>query len=136
MSKKKEPKRLEDCSECGAWPGDYHSLGCDGETCPYCGAPLIHCLVAGWCDLAVKDTPWPPPLDDRIPWSGEWPGEAECRFFGWWVQPHGKNGWRRCKEGDRGAMPDYDRLYSECEWDRMEKAFIPRSFVSCGDGSK
>src|SRR5437763_152086 len=64
----------------GAHPGTLHRLGCDVEQCPYCGHQLRSCehFLFGTDDL--------PPDEDRLPWTGEWPGEAEAREFGWYCK--------------------------------------------------
>jgi hypothetical protein len=58
------------CPDCGVGPGEFHRSGCDTEQCPYCGRQLTSCGCRGT-----------PPLDDRLPWTGLWPGVAECREF-------------------------------------------------------
>ena len=78
----------ERCPDCGASPGEFHQPACDVEQCPYCGGQLLS------CDCRRR-----PPLDDRMPWTGVWPGVAECRKFGWFAklvhiieQAHGASG--------------------------------------------
>ena len=67
------------CPDCGVGPGEFHKAGCDIEQCPYCGQQLISCRC--------RRTP---PLDDHIPWSGVWPGVAECHEFGWFAARAGQ----------------------------------------------
>jgi hypothetical protein len=64
MTKKK-------CPGCGAAPGDWHVCGCDIEQCPYCGGQAVTC----------DSDDDPIPLDDRLRWTGLWPGEAEAIKF-------------------------------------------------------
>lgn len=76
-------------------------------------------------------------------WTGEWPGLAECREFGFWTQwiVNGKpaelhyraqpgdvvQGWRDCEEGAPLAAEDLNRLSSACNWDRSAKRWVLRS---------
>ncbi len=32
------------CHDCSAKEGEYHSAGCDMETCPFCGGQLLSCI--------------------------------------------------------------------------------------------
>ena len=56
--------------------GELHGACCDVEPCPYCGRQLLT------CDHCFKT----PREGDRIPWTGEWPGTAECKEFGWFAR--------------------------------------------------
>jgi hypothetical protein len=102
------------CPECGVQAGQYHRHGCDIEICPYCGEGLVSCA----CPAQF------PPLDDRIPWSGSFPGEDECREFGWFAHLLPRRGWVACSEDDPGAEPDLHRLRQEAVWDRAGKRFV------------
>jgi hypothetical protein len=107
-------KRSHDCCpDCDVSPGEHHKLGCDIEQCPYCGGQLIS------CDCRKK-----PPLDDRMPWSGQWPGVAECRAFGWFARLIPGRGWVPCAADDADATEDLNRLHVEARWDRVEKRFV------------
>jgi len=86
------------CHDCGTAPGDLHRPDCDVERCPRCLQQLISC-----------DCPRRPPRQHRIPWSGEWPGEAECREWGW-VTADGE--------------PDIWRVVWGARWDRKEGRFV------------
>lgn len=59
---------------------------------------------------------------DRLPWTGEYPGSAECREFGLWclwgpdMDPP-RQGWVSVPPGTPGASENLNRLYSVAEWD-------------------
>ena len=101
------------CPDCDAGPGEVHEIGCDIEQCPYCGHQLIS------CDCTRR-----PPLDDRMPWPGTWPGVAECREFGWYARLVPGRGWVSCGPEEEGATEDLNRLHVEATWDRAEKRFV------------
>jgi hypothetical protein len=67
------------CPGCGVAPGERHGDVCDVSRCPECGAQAVQCgehLEAG-----------------QSIWTGEWPGDAECREWNWWTtitHPSGK----------------------------------------------
>ncbi len=95
------------CPDCGVAVGQIHEICCDVEPCPECGRQLISC----GCEAYNPER--------RVPWSGEWPGKAECREFGWYSKrnPDGP-GYIRCNKDDPDASEDLNRLYEgEAEWD-------------------
>ena len=105
----------DSCRDCGARPGEFHEPGCDVEQCPYCGGQLIS------CECRRK-----PPLDDRMAWTGLWPGVAECREFGWYARMVSGKGWVSCGSDEPEAIEDLNRLHIEARWDRGEKKFVLR----------
>ncbi len=103
----------DNCPDCGASPGEHHVPDCDVEQCPYCGTQLISC--------SCEDDP---PGDDRLPWTGTWPGVEECREYGWYSR-RGPGGWEPCGPDVAGDVTeDLNRLRREAVWDRMKKRFI------------
>jgi len=116
---RKENKRMNTtCHDCGVQPGQLHARGCDVERCPYCGGQLIFCSCKDPPGCGIPD-------DDRIPWTGEWPGEAECREFGWYAKRNiGGPGWEPCQPDEPGAHPDLNRLHIEAVWDRERKRWV------------
>jgi hypothetical protein len=103
-----------ECPECGARPGMAHRFGCDVELCPYCGDQLVRCRC-----------PEPyPPLDDRLVWTGIFPGVAECVEFGWFGRLVPGQGWVTAHPGEPDAEPDLYRLHEEARWHREEKRFV------------
>jgi hypothetical protein len=105
--------RSDRCPECGVGPGGFHESGCDIEPCPYCGRQLASCGCTS-----------NPPLDDRLPRTGLWPGVAECREFGWFARLVPGRGWVPCGAGEEGAVEDLNRLHAEARWDRGAKRFV------------
>lgn len=134
---------------CGATPGDLHRPGCDVERCPRCKHQLIGCdciyevngmdpdtldvshpeiYEGGPTDKMVKK--WNAEWDSkRLPWTGYWPGDLECRALGYYCRDlwadtgepvvgsydpvaHEKRGIRfhiRCAAEDLGAHEDLNR---------------------------
>jgi hypothetical protein len=114
---------LTPCPRCEAGVGEHHVEGCTVEVCPYCGGQLLMCLMSGACERQEGRGPWPPPLDDRLPWTGEWPGSRECREFGWYAR-RAVIGWESCDPDDPEAVPDLNRLHVEAVWHRGKKRFV------------
>jgi hypothetical protein len=101
----------KNCPECGVQPGMMHLPGCDIERCPLCGLQAVSCD----CTVKVGNT--------LLPWTGEYPGVAECREYGFYAKLVPGSGWVSCESGDLGATEDLNRLYSEAEWDPTKMRF-------------
>jgi hypothetical protein len=104
----------EACKDCHVEPGTAHSEGCDVARCMLTGIQRIQHDCAPHCD-SCSCTPCEPDI-----WTGEWPGVAECREFGWWCYfgpDHGERGWVRCAADDPRARPDLNRLLFDAVWD-------------------
>jgi hypothetical protein len=108
--KQKKPTPRKACPDCNTTIGKYHVLGCDVETCPCCGRQLLLCLETGCRAVPADSHLWPPPLDDRLAWSGFLPGEAECHKLGWFMKQVKTGQWLSCKPGEAGAVPDLERV--------------------------
>jgi hypothetical protein len=80
---------MKNCPDCGARVGEKHKDRCDVERCPHCGGQALGCIG------------FDPNDPCREPWSGKWPGEADCERLGFFVN------------GDR-SLPDLNRLFAEC----------------------
>lgn len=61
-----------------------------------------------------------------MPWTGEWPGVAECREFGWYALLSPSDGWVRCGADQPDSTEDLNRLYIEARWDQEEQRFVLR----------
>jgi len=141
-----------DCRDCGAKPGDMHVPGCDVERCARCGGQQIGCeCVYEVNGLDTDDLEEAHPeiyengpteamyekfdaaivaLGGRLPWTGEWPGDAECRELGFWCYwgpDYGERGWVRCDKDHVGARADLTRLMMECDWDPKARRYVLRS---------
>lgn len=79
--------------------------------CPDTGAQRISCGCA-------KHT-YP-----EIPWSGMWPGDAECIELGWYSVFTPGRGWVRCSATTPGANPDLNRLLESARWDPILARWI------------
>lgn len=106
------------CPDCGVKIGCLHEPGCDVEQCPYCGGQLLSCFCDG---LGIGGVP----ADDRLPWTGYWPGTVECEAFGWHAEVGPGGGWKPV-QGKPGpdAIPDLNRLHVEARWSRKRKRFV------------
>lgn len=97
------------CPDCGVSPGHLHADGCDVERCPCCGRQAICC----GCDATAP----------RMPWTGEWPGVAQCRELGWFARLMPGRGWVPCAADDPDATADLNRLMSG-RWDAASKRWM------------
>ena|GEM_PF-3331946 len=103
------------CPDCGVSPGQFHTPGCDVERCSQCGLQAIGCDCAFEAD------------SNRVSWSGEWPGVAECREFGWYSKRnHGGVGYVPCDKEDPEASEDLNRLYEDesVEWSVEKQRWV------------
>jgi len=107
------------CPDCGAGVGELHAVSCDVERCPYCGCQVIACLCETTVDFDGV------PADDRMAWDGQWPGERECREFGWYCKRGpGIVVGSRVRPDEPNAVADLNRLCAEARWDRERKRFV------------
>lgn len=107
------------CHDCGAEPGDLHTPGCDVERCPNCGGQLISCGCRP--HTLLENVP------RRMPWTGEWPGLAECRELNLWcVLNQNGPGWVPCHKDHPGASEDLNRLIIVARWDKDLQKWVAR----------
>ena len=99
------------CPDCGVAPGEQHLDGCDVECCPECGGQYISC--------GCEDEP-----EQRLPWTGEWPGVVECREFGWYSKMIPGRGWVPCEKHEPGSHENLNRLHVDAVWSKEQGRFI------------
>ena len=139
---------MRDCGNCKAKPGDFHVLGCSVERCVRCGGQAIgcHCIyeVLG-SDVENMEVEHPAiffkgPTPDmherfdafidraggRLPWTGEYPGSAACREFGFWCYWDETEGWVQCDRGHPKATEDLNHLVTSARWDAAKRAWVWR----------
>lgn len=134
-----------DCS-CGAKPGEHHVPGCSVERCARCGRQAIACpcvYEVNGIDRETTEDTHPDvyhngPTDEmvarfdalwdgrRIPWSGEYPGCAECREYGFWCIWDERKGWLRVEPVAPGATEDLNRLAMMTDWDVDRQKYVLR----------
>jgi hypothetical protein len=108
-------------------PGEKHSHNCDFEQCPACGGQLLS------CGCKVEDA-------ERMPWTGEWPGVADCQRLGLWCyedpsgygKPEMNYGHIPCDKDHPDAREDLNRLHNDCRWDPEKREFVPKKGVTSG----
>lgn len=94
------------CPDCQVDPGEVHEVGCDVTPCKVTGDQMLACGV-----FSVDPHECAPCV-----WTGEWPGKAECREFGWYADIVGI-GWTE----------DLNRVNRiECRWDPEAERFVRR----------
>lgn len=103
------------CPDCSVAAGQLHVAGCDVERCPDCGEQALSC---GHARQGLKRP--------RLPWTGQWPGDAECKEFGWWSCWSQGTGWVRCDASHPQARPDINRLAVDAVWDAQAGRFVRR----------
>ena len=119
------------CGGCGAKPGELHDDGCDVERCALCGHQQMCCdcvYELNGMDVGNLEDEHPEIYETgateemyskldaaiekaggRLPWTGEWPGAAECREYGFWCYwgpDYGRSGWVPCDKDHAGARAD------------------------------
>lgn len=107
-------KKSEVCPDCSVTPGDQHLDNCDVSRCTECGNQRISC----GCRKGRYDI-----------WTGEWPGVAECREYGWYavLNPFGA-GWVECEKDFPGARENLNRLHAgNCKWNKNLQKWVKKS---------
>lgn len=108
---------LRACGDCGVPPGTAHIDGCDVARCMATGEQRLQCYLDHDCGADV--------------WTGQWPGDAECQEFGWWVQDRCAEGlgFVPCAADAPGAVEDLNRLVYDAEWDVVAGRWRKRAGV-------
>lgn len=112
-----EEEKPRNCPDCDAKPGQNHQPGCDVERCPFCGGQMISCFCGRPEEIDEKDL---------LPWTGVWPGIAECERYGLFAKLVPGKGWTKCPKDDPDASHDLNTLYVKYKWDKEKKTFVPR----------
>lgn len=127
---------LPSCHDCAVSPGEPHLDGCDVARCLVTGGQRLQCYPEAAYD--PSDPEWDEIAFDHYGdcgqdiWTGEWPGDADCRRLGFWCRWEvdgklaefgpptwgGVGRWARCEADDDGATPDLNRLVVEAFWNR------------------
>ena len=147
---------MRKCGDCGAEPGQLHDRGCDVERCPRCGGQAIGCgciydvcfgpgrnLEEDYPDIYENgptddmirrwDAEWGP---RRMPWTGVWPGEEECREFGWFSLDRSIRWPVPCDPDTPGARPMLNDLACFSEWDARLRRNVIRDVDALPDRLK
>lgn len=109
------------CPDCAVPPGEPHQDGCDVAQCLWTGRQRLMCPRAGTIEEVhqlTDGTGFVPHNCGRDVWTGRWPGEAECEEFGFALTaglPSGR------------FVPDLNRLFAECQWDRTQARWVRRA---------
>lgn len=106
------------CTGCGVKPGQPHINGCDLEVCASCGQQKIGCECENNINLS------------SVPWSGEFPGLAECREFGFYCINIPATGWVPCEIDEPGAREDLNRLADEVHFGRIVWSVEQAKFIA------
>ena len=137
------------CTDCQVLPGSIHKDGCDVERCRICGGQAISCdciyifhgLDADTMEASHPDIYRNGPTEQmsrafdeyvdkfggRLPWTGVWPGVAECQEFGWYSKLVPGEGWKRVEDkNDKDATEDLNRLgmSNECYWSPKDGRYL------------
>jgi hypothetical protein len=110
-------REIHDCHDCQAKPDEAHEPGCDVARCMWTGRQAIA------CDAEDHDC-------GEDVWTGEWPGDVECREYGFWCyeveDPPGSpyTRWVRCGPDHPDATEDLTRLVTWCRWDREQRKWV------------
>jgi len=136
------------CSDCGALPGALHDPGCDVERCAFCGYQRISCgciYELSGIDTSELEETHPDiysngptkemedkydaeveKIGGRLPWTGEWPGKAECREFDLWCYFDESKGWVICDASHPKAREDLNRLneWAGFTWSREKRRWV------------
>jgi Zn-finger nucleic acid-binding protein len=103
------------CPDCHVEAGQSHHDGCDIERCPLCSGQRLSC----GCGEVEEE--------DRMPWTGEWPGEKECREHGMYAVLVAGQGWVSCDKDTKGAVLDLNRFAVEFVWDMEQRKYVRRT---------
>ena len=112
---------LRNCPDCGVAPGTEHLIG-RGEG-DFGGCDVARCLATGSQRLACGGE-YHSGSCGRDVWTGEWPGVAECREFGWYAKMVPGQGWVATTADDPTGMENLNRLFFDAQWSPELRRFV------------
>lgn len=101
------------CPSCEVAPGNPHGELCTLALCAITGRQRYVCgHRRRGCNTV---------------WTGEYPGLAEAIEYGFYAHLVPGRGWQECAADAPDTMPDLNRLYRECQWDRRRQRMVRRT---------
>ena len=79
------------------------------------------------CDGQDEEYPYAVHGCGQDVWTGRWPGQVECAEFGLWAVFVPNVGYEPVPAGTPDAVHDLNRLWRECDWDRIAGRWVRRS---------
>ena len=106
------------CHDCGVKPGEAHDDGCDVARCLWTGQQRLACQ--GFGPLLGQEA------HDcgQDVWTGEWPGDTECRKYGLWCYCPPVGSPVPCGPDHPEAIADTTALIRNGRWDREAKQWV------------
>ena len=118
---------MRDCGDCGVSPGELHRRGCDVERCALCGMQATSCE----CVPGDDDVEWEryeqavEHFGGRLPWTGEYPGLADCRELGLYARWNdAETKWEKCGPDAPGADGDLNSLPLAARWSPLLRKWV------------
>jgi hypothetical protein len=99
------------CPDCFVHPGSLHHYGCDIERCRECGFQLLT------CGCTINEA-------ERLLWTGEWPGLADCRELGFYLKIVTDKEIYECDKDTIGAEEDLNRLARDGVWSKEQGRYV------------
>ncbi len=133
-----EAATRDTCPDCGVETGEAHREECDVAVCVHTGMQRLLCGVVpvfvGGELVSMDDRDAHPGEDCGADiWSGEWPGNADCRRLGWYSYfvPYGDPSWVPCSPDHPGATEDLNRLNPiDARWDKAARRWEAKEAVN------
>lgn len=120
------PVRTE-CWDCTARVGQKHERGCDAARCLWTGFQRLACSAFGHAVDYVNGVPVAVKVEEghdcgHDVWTGWWPGKLEAAALGLWCRETPPR--TPCDPDLPDAIPDVNRLLTECRWDRDRRQWL------------